>query len=150
MARLGVVGAPGALPARSAARLTSTGSTPALVPAGVPGKPLPPALRRPAALISRCPVLAATPGRQIAPPVTIARPVHVRGAIRGASIVDNIDADYDTGGGIRNAQNERARRVRRRFFSLPTHRLRRSTGSTLKIVWVGRKKEKKIPQKSRK
>ena len=54
--------------------------------------------------------------RQIAPPVTSARPVHVRGTIRGASIVDNIDADYDTDGGIHNAPNERARRVRRRFF----------------------------------
>ena len=53
MARFGAVGAPGALPARSAARPTSTGPTPALVPAGVPGKPLPPARRRPAALISR-------------------------------------------------------------------------------------------------
>ncbi len=52
--------------------------------------------------------------------MTSARPVHVRGAIRGASIVDNIDADYDTGGGIRNAPNERARRFRRRFFPLPT------------------------------
>ena len=30
--------------------------------------------------------------------MTSARPVHVRGAIRGASIVDNIDADYDTDG----------------------------------------------------
>ena len=53
MARLGAVGAPGALLARSAARPTSTGPTPALVPAGVRGKPLPPALRRTAALISR-------------------------------------------------------------------------------------------------
>ena len=75
------------------------------------------------------------PGRQIAPPVTSARPVHVRGAIRGASIVDNIDADYDTDGGIHNAPNERARRVRRRFFSLPAHRLRRSTGSTHHAAW---------------
>ena len=52
--------------------------------------------------------------------MTSARPVHVRGAIRGATVVDNIDADYDTGGGIQNAQNERARRFRRLFFSLPT------------------------------
>ena len=58
MARFGAVGAPGALPARSAARPTSTGPSPALVPAGVAGKPLPPALRRTAALIFRCPVLA--------------------------------------------------------------------------------------------